>query len=112
MIKSAEADIVCPTVSTEDPLALLSGIILILKEVLSGFLLSSGKLSAFKSGDKRLGGSVVRAGILEGVKISLNLLSNSGILKSKSVLSKSCADLSVREEHTEAELRVILKQRV
>ena len=62
MIKSAEADIISPTVTAEDPLALLGSIILILKEVLGSILCIALKFCVFDSRNKGLCRSIVAAG--------------------------------------------------
>ena len=76
MVKSTEADIVCPTVTTEDELIFLSGIICILKEVLSGILSLTLKACSLKSGNKSVGSLGISSGILIGIKPSLSLCSN------------------------------------
>ena len=73
VVKTAKTDIVSPTVTAEDKLILLSGIVLILKEINLSIISLAVKLCIFESSNKRICSLSICCGIFISIKPSLSL---------------------------------------
>ena len=117
MIQAAEADIIGPAVSAEDPHGFLRQEVLVGQGLLcklADLAVISGGL--FQLSDQSVGSNPVSAGIVKGINIlSASLLH--GLVVGLcgdlvDIFSQSAADSLLTQSHTETELGVILEQRV
>ena len=106
VIESAVADIICPAVAAEDPLALLCQEISVLlyNLCLSGIIGSKGSKQLI--GSSTVGGAVILC--IQPLLCS----SVSALCKNLCRVSNLCADRILCKEHTKAELCVVLEQRI
>ena len=72
MVKSAVADIICPTVTAENPLALLGQVVFKLQNLLDSRLICA--LAVLERLNQLLGGSRVRLAVVFGVKVIVDNL--------------------------------------
>ena len=113
VVNATETDVVCPTVTTEDPLGLLAEVILVVEDVLSVSIVT---VASFKSSDELLGSRSVQSGGILGCKVVsdsfLHFILLSYFCKSFCGSNQTVAKCSGSEFHTITELCVILEQGV
>jgi len=112
MVNTAEADVVCPAVATEDPNGLLAEVFLLREDLLNGVAADL----CFQISDQCLGSSLVGLAIVEGVQPSLAgslaLVGDSGLHNGADLVSQRLTDHSLCGVHTQTVLSVVLEQGV
>ena len=88
VVNTAEADVVCPTVTTEDPYGLLGEELLVVKDILDVGAIASTEL--LKLTNESLCSSYVLVAVLKSCEV---FLSSSLELSRSLVTSSNCADL-------------------
>ena len=111
MVHAAESDIICPSVSTEDPLGLLGKEVFILHDILAYFAVLS-----FQNSNQLIGSSSVGHTAVEGIQIflacSLNRIVGSVRKNAFHLLLQAASQRLLSEQHTHTELSVVLEQGV
>ena len=109
MIKSAVTDIVCPTVTAEDPYGLLAQVFLLLEDCLG--CCAAVLLEGF---DQSCRGSLVGFAVSHGVQPCLCCVLERCTCfgKGLDVFCQILADLLLTDEHSESVLCVVFEQRV
>ena len=113
MVKSAEADIVCPSVTTEDPLGFLGQIFFLFEDTLNIFALAA---DSFKNSNKFLSCRTICSAVCECLDPFFCCCCNFlGLCVFSDVLYfffQSAADRIVCKHHTISKISCIFKQGV